>query len=219
MSSGDIAGQMMKMQKLGLSADQLRNIARAIATAEQKTAAEIRVVVSGTPVIRHRFFPLVWAGAAALLLPWIIQFWRPMSGLAILEIQAAIFMVSALILMLPGLSDRVVPGYVLRLRVRAAAIETFLAHGMTQTTGRSGVLIFVAGHEHMVEVVADEGIHEHPGAETWAEICALITSRAREGKLGEGIIAGVERAGERLAEFLPPVASGVNELDDRVILL
>ena len=86
---------------MGLSAAQLKCIADAVASAEQKTAAEIRVVVSGTPVLKPRFFPLIWAGCLALLRPWGVQFLWPMSGLAILEIQALLFMVVAGVLLLP----------------------------------------------------------------------------------------------------------------------
>ncbi len=213
------ATQGRRGEKLGLSADQLKCIAQAVASAEQKTSAEIRVVVSGSPVLKQRFFPLIWAGAAALLLPWGVQFLWPMSGLAILEIQALIFMGVAGILLLPFFSERVVPRPLLKAAVRTMAIETFLAHGMVHTAGRSGVLIFVAAHEHMVEVVADEGIHNHLGADVWAEICSSVTHHAREGRLPDGLVKGVEFAGAKLSSVLPPQPSDVNELDDRVIIL
>ncbi len=203
----------------GLSPEHLKHVAEAIAAAEQKTSAEIRVVVSRAPVVTHPFFPMLWAGLAALILPWGIQFLGNFSSLSILQVQAIIFMVSAGLFMLPSLSEYVVPRMALKSAVRTAAIETFLAHGMVQTAGRTGVLIFVAAHERMVEVVADEGVHSHLGPSTWAEICASIARHASSGQLGEGLATGVAFAGEQLAVILPPQPGGLNELDDRVIIL
>ena len=205
--------------RAGLSPEQLKHIAEAIAAAEQKTSAEIRVIVSRAPVITHPFFPMLWAGLAALILPWGIQFFGNFSSLSILQVQAIIFMVAAGTLMLPGLSERVVPRIALRSAVRTAAIEAFLAHGLVHTAGRTGVLIFVAAHERMIEVVADEGVHSHLGASTWAEICSSISRQARSGRLGEGLVNGVVLAGEQLARVLPPDPDGLNHLDDRVIIL
>lgn len=205
--------------RAGLSPAQLQHVAEAIAAAEQKTSAEIRVVVSRAPAVTHPFFPMMWAGLTALILPWGIQFFGHFSSLAILQVQAIIFMVAAGILMLPGVSEHVVPRMALKSAVRTAAIETFLAHGMVQTAGRTGVLIYVVAHERMVEVVADEGVHGHLGASTWAEICASISSHASSGQLGEGLVNGVTFAGEQLATILPAQPGRPNELDDRVIIL
>ncbi|MGQ3674082.1 TPM domain-containing protein [Xanthobacter sp. TB0139] len=205
--------------ELGLAPENLNRIATAISEAEEKTAAEIRVVISKAPIVQHSFFPLMWAGFVALVLPWgALLFWS-FSALAILEVQAIIFMVLAGILLLPRFSDKVVPRLALKAAVRSSAIEKFLSYGMVETAGRTGVLIFVAAHEHMVEVVADEGVHNRLGATAWAEICALIARQARHGHLADGLVAGVERAGDMLSQVVPRQPGDTNEIENRVIIL
>ncbi|MGE4373978.1 MAG: TPM domain-containing protein [Xanthobacter sp.] len=205
--------------ELGLSPENLNRIAEAIAAAENTTAAEIRVVVSRAPIVQHPFYPLMWAGLAALVLPWgVLLFWS-LSALAILEVQAIIFMVLAGVLLLPRFSDKVVPRLALKAAVRSTAIEKFLSFGMVETAGRTGVLIFVAAHEHMVEVVADEGVHNRLGATAWAEICSLIAREARHGHLADGLVVGVKRGGDMLSQVLPRQPGDMNEIENRVIVL
>jgi len=100
----------------------------------------------------------------------------------------------------------------------AAAVEAFERLGMTATAERNGVLIFIVPRERSLAVVGDRGVHERCGEGFWREAAAAMQAEFRQGRLTEGLIGAVERAGEVLARFFPREAGrdDVNELDDSI---
>lgn len=205
--------------RFGLPPTELLRIADAIAAAEAKTSAEIRVVVARAPLVQHPFYSLLWASLAALVLPWIAVMLNPLTALSTLSLQAAVFVVCTSVLMLPSIAPRVVPRLALKYAARSAALEVFLAHGIPQTKGRTGILIFAAARERLVEVVADEGVHTPLGHGAWLDICEAVAARAKQGSLAEGLIAGVEKAGNLLSGPLPHRPGERDELVNHVIVL
>jgi len=205
--------------RIGLPDDALVRISEAVRAAEQKTSAEIRVVVTRAPLVQHPFYSVLWASLLALVVPWLAVLAWPMPALSVLSLQAALFVVVAAALMLPGVAPRAVPRLALKAAARSAAVETFLAYGIPQTAGRTGVLIFAAVHERMVEVVADEAVHTPLGHAAWAEICEAVAARARHGSLAEGLIAGVTLAGDLLAGPLPRQPGDRDDLPNQVVIL
>ncbi len=204
---------------IGLPAEALARIGDAVTEAEARTAAEILVVVASAPLVQHRFYSVMWAALLALVLPWIGAIFLVLRDIQVLSLQAVIFVVLAGVLMLPQVAPHVVPRPALRAAARAAAIELFLAHGVPQTEGRTGILIFAAARERLVEVVADDGVHEILGHAAWRQICEAVSARAAEGSLADGLVEGVRLAGDLLAGPLPPRADDENELENHVIVL
>lgn len=194
-------------------------IAQAIRQAEAGTAGEIRVVVVTQPLIRHPFFALIWAALVALALPWPLAFLTTFGTPALLSIQASAFVVLGAVLIFTPLGRLTVPRFAREAAGRAAAVDHFLAIGMHQTRGRTGVLIMVALEEHLVEVVADEAIHSKVGPEAWEGVCAAVLTGARADDLSAGLAAGVAEAGRILAIHAPRVSADVNELPDRVVVV
>jgi len=84
-----------------------------------------------------------------------------------------------------------------------AAQAEFLRLGMNQSTGRNGVLIFVAPRSHQFAVIGDEGVHTKCGDEFWQELAKAMTDYFRKSEFTEGIIHGVGKAGELLAAHFP----------------
>lgn len=205
--------------EVGLSPEDIREVSEAIAAAELQTSAEIRVVVSRASLVQHPFFSVMWSSLIALALPWAVVALWPVSALTVLQIQAIVFLVVAGILMMPQMIERAVPRLALKAAARSAAIEAFLAHGVAQTGGRTGILIFVAARERLVEVVADDAVHTPLGPVAWAEIRDSISRQTRQGTLAEGLVAGVRKAGELLGGPMPQRPGDVNELSDRVVIL
>ncbi|MDQ0503982.1 TPM domain-containing protein [Xanthobacter agilis] len=203
----------------GLSPEAVREVSEAIAAAELHTSAEIRVVVSRASLVQHPFFSVMWSALVSLVLPWAVVVVWPMSALSILQVQAIIFLIVAGILMMPQMTERAVPRMALKAAARAAAVEAFLAHGVSQTDGRTGILIFVAARERFVEVVADAGVHTPLGPVAWAEICDVVSRQASRGTLADGLVAAVRKAGELLAGPLPQRPGDVNEITDRVVII
>lgn len=123
---------------------------------------------------------------------WAIQFWQP-------------------------LKFAMIPSPVKRARVRDAAIRHFKVGAERRTHGRTGVLIYLSMHEHRAEIVADAAIAEKVSAEVWGGAMADMLVHIRDGRIAEGLAAGIADVGAVLAEHFPKAENDVNELPDRLI--
>jgi putative membrane protein len=218
-------------------------IGDAIAAAEAGTSGEIFCVLARR-VSSYRDISLGWAAAAALLLPLgLIPFgfdpaWIPgladgwqaahlsstdvvvgQSLAAYALIQSAVFVAAFLVTSIPVVRRLVTPRSIRRARVRRAAVEQFLAHGMHITRERTGVLIFAALSDHQVEVVADEGIHSKVDQTVWAEAVEVLARGMKNGDPAAGFEAAIELCGGVLAEHFPPRDTNPNELEDRLVII
>jgi uncharacterized membrane protein len=100
----------------------------------------------------------------------------------------------------------------------SAAVEAFERFGMAATAERNGILIYVAPRERTFAVIGDRGVDLQCGEGFWREAAAAIHADFREGRFTEGLVHGVERAGEVLARFFPREQgrTDVNELPDAI---
>jgi uncharacterized membrane protein len=87
--------------------------------------------------------------------------------------------------------------------------------GMTATPRRNGVLLYIAPNIRKFRILGDVGVHEKCGGEFWQETAAEIESHFRKGEFTEGIVHGVTKAGELLAQHFPSGGAG-NVLPDEV---
>jgi uncharacterized membrane protein len=85
----------------------------------------------------------------------------------------------------------------------AVAQKEFVRLGMTKSPQRNGVLIFVAPRSHKFAVIGDEGVHTKCGDEFWRKLADAMTGYFRKSEFTEGIVHGVRKAGELLAEHFP----------------
>jgi putative membrane protein len=123
---------------------------------------------------------------------WLVQLWRPLKFLLI-------------------------PGPIKRTRVRDAAVRHFKVGAERRTHGRTGVLIYLSMREHRAEIVADEAIAGKVSAEVWGEAMADMLKHIRQGRIADGLVAGVADVGAVLAEHFPRAEDDHNELPDRLI--
>ena len=86
--------------------------------------------------------------------------------------------------------------------VVAAQVE-FMRLGMNQSPERNGVLIFVAPRTHKFAVIGDEAVHAKCGDEFWRKLADAMTGYFRKSEFTPGIIHGVQKAGDLLAEHFP----------------
>lgn len=193
-------------------------IAEAVRRAESRTAGEIVVVVERA-ASSYRTVPVVMALTLALLVPWPLIAMTMVSAQRIFLIQLVCAVVLLAGLLWYGRGGRFVPGFVKRRRAHDAALREFVARGLTRTSGRTGVLLYVALQERYAEVVADSGIDGPVDPSRWEAIIEPLVAAAREERLTEGLIAAVDAAGALLAEHVPPHAGDVDELPNKVILL
>ncbi len=199
--------------------DDQRIVREAIARAERKTVGEILPVV----VERSDSYPganwlsalccvLIGSALTAAWLPWESP---ALVILAQLAMGALGFCLSA---MLPGFKRLFI------FRGHAASIseeqafQEFYANGLHKTEAATGVLIFVSLLEHRVIVMADEGIDSKVADDFWEETNEAILKGIGKGSLRDGLVAGIDRAGDRLAEFFPWVEGDRNEIPDRLII-
>ena len=161
-------------------ADRAR-IADAIRTAEAKTSGEIFCVLArnaGT----YRLMPVAWAAALALIVPlpliWLSEWAAP----TIYAVQLIAFTLAAVGLSRPALRLRIVPRRTRRERAHAAAMRQFLAQGLQNTAGRTGVLIFAAQAERYVEIIADGGINAKVTQEVWDDAVAALIAAIKDGR-------------------------------------
>jgi uncharacterized membrane protein len=97
-----------------------------------------------------------------------------------------------------------------------AAQAHFVEMGMQKTRERNGVLIFVAPRSHRFAVVGDSAVHERCGESFWKELAAEMSGHFAKSDFTSGIIHGVKKAGELLAQHFPRHPDDVNELPDEV---
>lgn len=215
----------------------------AIARAETATSGEIFCVLS-RQASEYRDTPLAWAAAAALILPalliplgfspawfdWVPFFGGWTSGhsaaadsvgtqtlMAYAAVQAAAFLVAALVVSIGPIKRALTPKSLKRERVHRAALQQFLSKGMHLTSGRTGVLIFASVGDRMAEIVADEGIYAKVKPEVWNEAVARLTDGMGRGAPADGFLAAIELCGGVLAQHFPPGSQNPNEIRDVLV--
>ena len=92
----------------------------------------------------------------------------------------------------------------------------FLKMRMDKTRHRNAVLIFVAPRTHKFAVIGDAGVHAQCGDTFWRELAAEIAGHFRKSQFTSGIVHGIRRAGQLLAQHFPPSPGDGNELSDEV---
>lgn len=226
-----------------LTPDDHARIAAAIARAESGTSGEIFCVLA-RQVSSYRDVSLGWAAMAALLLPLGLvplgfgPSWFPGLGesweaahlasrhlnigqaiAAYSILQAAVFVTVFLVTCIPVVRRLVTPRSLRRSRVRRAAMQQFLAHGLHTTEHRTGVLIFAALSDHQVEVIADAGIHGRVDRDIWAQAVDVLTEGLKAGQAVQGFESAIAIVAEVLAAHFPPRHTNIDELPNRLVEL
>ncbi len=98
-----------------------------------------------------------------------------------------------------------------------AATEQFEKLGMTKTRERNGVLLFIAPRSRNFAIVGDLGIHDKCSDAFWQELATTMSLAFKQGRLTEGLIQTVQRAGTLLAEHFPRQDDDHNELPDEIV--
>jgi len=192
-------------------------ISAAIREAEARSCGQIVCVLSHASS-DYAYVPILWATVLALLVPWPLIYFTPLSAQKIYLWQLAVFVAAGLVLSWMPLRMALVPRLLRRTLAHRAALEQFVVRRIANTRNRSGVLIFVSLAERYARIIADEGVAlKVPNAEWQAAIDAL-TGHMRDGRIAAGFIAAIERCGAVLAAHAPPDGSP-NTLPDRLYVM
>lgn len=217
-------------------------IAQAVAVAEAKTSGEL-VCVLARRVSSYREVPLIWAAVASLVItPILVSFGlKPtllqelMGGgwmaaqtssldanlrLALASyaaLQAVVFVVVGLIVLIPPIRRLLTPGVLKQHRVHRAALTHFAAIGLTAEDAPTGIVIFASEEDRRVEVIAGQAIHQKCGEAAWREAVKAVQQGMRSGDEGGGFVRAVQICGEALAKHFPADGQRANRLSDRPV--
>jgi hypothetical protein len=98
------------------------------------------------------------------------------------------------------------------------AAEQFVVRGVSRTSDRSGILIFVARAERYARIVADEGIARQVPAAQWRAAMEALVAHMREDRVADGFIVAIVACTNILKACRPPAAERPNALANRAYL-
>lgn len=96
------------------------------------------------------------------------------------------------------------------------AQKVFNKLNMSQTEQRNGVLFYLAVKSRKFAVIGDEGIHKVVGKDFWEDTRNAMLEQFYSNKFKDGLIKGIELAGEKLRKHFPYQKDDVNELSDEI---
>lgn len=223
-------------QNTGLSEADRDKIGAAVFTAEAKSAGEIVTIIADrsdgysdiaimwsvlaafAALIALAVTPEFYLGLYDRLTGGWAQEWHPRQILAVAALVAMLkFSAVWLVQLWQPLKFFMIPDPIKHARVRARAVTCFKVGAERRTHGRTGILIYLSMQEHRAEIVADASIATKVSSEVWGEAMAAMLAEIRAGRIGDGMVAAVERVGAVLAEHFPRAQNDVNELPDRLI--
>ena len=96
------------------------------------------------------------------------------------------------------------------------AQEVFHNLKMDNTELRNGVLFYICMQSRTFAVIGDKGINEAVESDFWDCTKDLVLSNFKDGKYKDGLVAGINRAGERLKKYFPFEDGDTNELSNEI---
>jgi uncharacterized membrane protein len=103
-----------------------------------------------------------------------------------------------------------------RIDVLDCAAGWFEKLKMHKTELRNGVLFYLAVGDRKFAIIGDAGINAVTPDNFWDNITEEVLSLFREEKFTEGLIRGIEMAGEQLKKHFPYQSDDSNELSDDI---
>lgn len=229
------------MSKLNIDHNRIN---AAIAKAENATSGEITCVVKAK-ALDYGETPLGWAVAAAFIVPLLIAAfggmphdWLAGALSAVLGwhtlavdgdmvmwevilthafVQIVVFAATYLLIAFTRLKLWLTPMATRRSKVHRKAVEQFQARGLHLTQSRTGVMIFLAVDEHVVEVIADDGIYAKVDKTFWNDTVAILLKHIKAGDATAGFEEAIAVCGAALSQHFPPTDANPNELPDVLI--
>jgi putative membrane protein len=192
-----------------------KQVTEAVIDVESRTAAEVVVVVHRTSGTWREVDLAVGAlaGFAVLLLVLFVP--QPIPVVA-MPVDVALGFIAGAVLCasVSPLKRALLPRRRVRAQVLAQARAAFVEQGVSRTTGRTGILVYVSTFERLVEVVTDIGVDPKTAE---AELDALRSSM-RAGADFDGFITKLRALGPPLGTALPRSPDDVNELPDAPVM-
>ncbi len=194
------------------------SVTAAIAAIERRTSAEIVVTLrDASGHYRHSDYlaglTLALAGLCFFLYypaDFRVDFF-PLEALALFAVGAAS---SAY---LPPLRRLLTSRALMDHNVLVGARAAFVAQGISRTSGRNGILVFISMLERRVELVADIGIDAEALGSPWKEATARLASTLRGDPDLDRFVEALLALAPVLEAAMPRAEDDVNELSDEVV--
>ena len=87
---------------------------------------------------------------------------------------------------------------------------------MHRTEEKNGVLIYIAMHSKKFAIIGDSGINAKVGQGFWDSTKSLMQNDFQHGNFFNGVMKGIEHAGEQLRLHFPYQSSDQNELSNDI---
>ena len=97
---------------------------------------------------------------------------------------------------------------------RAATL--FKTLGMTKTSKRNGVLIYLALKNRKFAIIGDIGINKVVPENFWDNIKDEMITSFRQDKFSNGLIRGISESGKQLKKYFPHQTDDINEISDDI---
>jgi putative membrane protein len=225
----------MKPPKKLLSEDERTSVNRAIAKAENKTAAEILPALASASGRYDRAEDVVglWCALGLLSAVWIV-FQGPAvdSGswteetvlrlelLPLLGVLVAGFLAGAVVAgRTPWLRRLFVPRREMEAETAARAKTLFFDRRLHRTRDAAGVLLYVSLFERSAAVLVDDAVAEKLGERSLNEVCDQVVAGLRASGPVEGLMRGLDRLGDLLSVALPADKERENAVSNEVIVI
>ena len=214
-------------------------IEAAVGLAEEGSTGEIICVVA-SEVSNYREVPIAWGAGAALLLPpialalglhplltsltgggWVAAHASALDAdiawalTSYAVVQAALFGVVTVLVSIPAVRRRLTPKFLKHHRVKKVAQQQFAAISARAVGSETGILLFVALQDRVVEILADRAIHDKVGATLWQTAAQAIGAGMGAGDPTEGVVKAVQLCGAALREHFPSEGANANVLSNR----
>jgi len=99
------------------------------------------------------------------------------------------------------------------------AAKYFHKLDMHKTKHRNGVLIYLATVDRKFAIIGDAGINKVVPDDFWDSTKQDMLEHFKLGDLVEGIVTGLQIAGEQLQKYFPHNTSDANELSDDIAFM
>lgn len=87
---------------------------------------------------------------------------------------------------------------------------------MYETEQRNAILFYIALNDHKFAVIGDSGINEKVNDDFWEIVKNEMIPYFKEGRIADGLIDGISKAGHELKEYFPYQSNDKNELDNEI---
>ena len=219
---------MIKAKEI-LTKDQVKSVEKAIKEAENNTSAEIVPIIcnkSGEYDQAQCLFGVIFS-LLVLAITWLnfqsinIDNW----GTENLAMDLGYVLAAILVSFIVGtvlasyfwiLNLPFIPKQKMLQETEKLAKQCFYDYSIGNTSGSTGVLIFISIFERLVLVKGDSNINSKLTQKDWDKACQLIVTGIKNKKIDKGLIDSIQLIGTSLKEHFPRQKNDINELPNKV---